>query len=202
MLPTDILSEEHRIILQVLDCLEAMVDRAKASTKLEEDAANQAVDFIRNFADRCHHGKEEDHLFRLMNERGFSTETGPLAVMYHEHTQGRAFVKGMDEAIPGAVQGDQQALADFAQNAESYVELLRAHIYKEDNILYPMANMVFSQEDQDQLLDLFHHVEHDYMGAGTHEKYLAVARELAERYGVEEKPQAHPGVSGCFSCGH
>ncbi len=57
MRPTEILMQEHRVIEQVLNCLEIIAQRAEADSKLDTDSANQAIDFLRNFADRCHHGK-------------------------------------------------------------------------------------------------------------------------------------------------
>ena len=71
MNPTDILMDEHRVIEQVLNCLEKIIEQATAAGRLEEEPAREALDFFRTFADRCHHGKEEAHLFPLMQTRGF-----------------------------------------------------------------------------------------------------------------------------------
>jgi len=85
MRPTEILMQEHRVIEQVLDCLERMAQRVEAGDELDLESAKQAIDFFRNFADRCHHGKEEDCLFPLLEQKGFSREQGPTGVMLHEH---------------------------------------------------------------------------------------------------------------------
>ncbi len=70
MTPTEILSGEHRVIEQVLDCLEKMIQQSVGDGRLNGHAARQAVDFFRGFADRCHHGKEETHLFPAMESKG------------------------------------------------------------------------------------------------------------------------------------
>ena len=66
MKATDILYEEHRIIMKVLECLQKIVAEAEENNKLNAGSASQAIDFFRNFADGCHHAKEEDRLFIVM----------------------------------------------------------------------------------------------------------------------------------------
>ena len=99
MKPTEILSGEHRIIEQVLDCLEKIAQNCATGGRLDKTSAEQALDFFRDFADRCHHGKEETHLFRAMEAKGFPRQGGPTGVMLHEHEQGRAHIRDMAEAI-------------------------------------------------------------------------------------------------------
>ncbi|RME31657.1 MAG: hemerythrin [Candidatus Zixiibacteriota bacterium] len=184
--PTDILSEEHRVIEVMLACVERITAQAREGGKLDKEAASQAVDFIRNYADKCHHAKEEDQLFPAMTAKGIPSQGGPVAVMLAEHDQGRAFVRGMADNLEAAAEGDAQALEQFARNALGYVGLLRDHIYKEDNILYPMANNVFADEDQQRLLDIFDKVEKEHIGEGVHERYVAMARQMAKKYGLTE----------------
>ena len=168
-----------------LACLENIADEANTSGKLNEESAAQAVDVIRTFADKCHHGKEENHLFVTLVDKGMPKEGGPVGQMLDEHEQGRAFVKGMTESISKAAAGDAEALRSFSQNARGYVILLRAHIKKEDGVLFPMADRRLSEDDQAQLMQAFEVVESDHMGKGTHEKYLAIVASLAKKYGVD-----------------
>lgn len=199
MKPTDVLSNEHRVIEQVLNCLERMVCTAGASGILDGESAVQAVEFFRMFADKCHHGKEEARLFPLMEARGFSRDNGPTGVMLAEHEMGRHHVGGMAAEIENAARGDAEALHRFSQHAESYIALLREHIQKEDHCLFSMANQVLTPEDQSRLQAEFERVETEEMGEGTHEKYLGIANALADRYGVT-KVQITEGAMTC--CGH
>jgi len=198
MNPTTVLSSEHRIIEIVLTCLERMADEAAENGQVNREPAAQAIDFIRNFADRCHHGKEEDHLFTTLNAKGMPREGGPVGVMLHEHEQGRAAVKQMAESLDAASDGDGAAVATFVDAARGYVLLLRNHIHKEDNILFPMADRFLSSDDQDELMKTFERVESEHMGIGTHEKYIDIARRLATIYNVAA--DAIPVHTGC--CGH
>ena len=101
MRSTDILQNEHRVIEQVLGCLEKMAAQA-VEGKLDEPSAREALDFFQTFADGCHHHKEEDHLFPLMEAKGFPRHGGPTGVMLHEHEEGRRHVKAMRSALAGS----------------------------------------------------------------------------------------------------
>ena len=195
---TKILSDEHRVIEVVLDCLERITTESNNSGKLNKDDALQAIDVIRTFADKCHHGKEENHLFATLVEKGMPKEGGPIGQMLVEHEQGRAFVKGMSDQVSEAAAGNADALLKFTQNAQGYVQLLRAHIKKEDGILFPMADKALSDEDQKKLMKAFEVVESDHMGKGTHEKYIGIVVLLANKYGVEA---SHISSHSC-GCGH
>ena len=201
MKPTEILSGEHRVIEQVLDCLERMAQDCAARQRLDGESAKLAVEFLRNFADRCHHGKEEEHLFPAMEAKGFRRDGGPTGVMLYEHEQGRSHIRGMAEAIDDAAVGKREAIEQFVNHAHTYVGLLREHIEKEDHCLFTMADQAFTQEDQDRLLQAFHQVEHEHMGVGTHEKFLAIADELAQRFGVARAMGAASHSCGCHHHG-
>lgn len=198
MNPTDILVAGHRIIEQVLNCLEKIVERATAAGKLEEEPAREAIDFFRTFADRCHHGKEEAQLFPVMEARGFAGGCGPVAVMLREHELGRLYVGGMDAAVERAFKGDAEGLQWFIQNSQSYIRLLREHIQKEDHCLFPSANRAMDEADQQKLMAAFEKVEAEEMGAGTHEKYIALANRLADCFGVPRAATSeHKEGHGC-----
>lgn len=197
MRPTEVLMEEHRVIEQVLACLDRMADRCESDQPLDTDSAAQAIDFFRTFADRCHHGKEEDLLFPLMEQKGFSRAHGPTGVMLDEHEEGRRHVRAMSDAVARMSSGDRAVEGAFVEHARSFVRLLRQHIYKEDHCLFPMADQVFSAVDQDELSLSFSKVEHDELGIGTHEKYLNLANQLADRFGVARATSSTGKAGGC-----
>ncbi len=177
MQPTEILREEHRIIERML----AVLQRAAASLERGEEVTpavfEQAIDFIRNFADRYHHAKEEDALFATMQAHGIPRNGGPIGVMLAEHDEGRAHVRGMAEALQ-SYPAEASARAALIEHARGYAELLSAHIYKEDNILYPMGDRVLSQEAQQQLLRQFEQLEHGVLSPAEHQRYLEMVGAL------------------------
>jgi hemerythrin-like domain-containing protein len=183
---------EHRVIEQVISCLEEMTNRCQAGQALDTTSASEAIDFFRVFADRCHHGKEEDLLFPAMEEKGFSREQGPTGVMLREHDAGRYHVHGMTKAIERVAAGDDAAHAEFIEHSRSFAALLRQHILKEDQCLFPMADRVLAAADQDALSRSFANVEQHDLGPGLHDKYVEIANRLAERFGVAKSTASAP----------
>ena len=139
MRATELLMEEHRAIETMLRILEGVCQRLQAGETVDAEHLERILEFIRVFADQCHHGKEEDLLFPAMEMAGIPREGGPIGVMLIEHTQGREYVKGMSNAVSRYQAGESKAASDFIANARGYIALLRQHISKEDNILYPLA---------------------------------------------------------------
>ena len=179
MTPIEILKHEHDVILMVLDAAQREAQTIESTGKVDAERVRKFLDFLRNFADRCHHAKEENHLFRRMVQRGFSTEAGPIAVMLAEHDQGRAHLRAVEAAMPAASGGEASAIAEVSDHLRDYVDLLRQHIDKENNVLYVMAEQILTASDQTELSSAFEKVEAEEMGEGTHERFHQLAHELA-----------------------
>ena len=182
MRATEELVAEHRGIERMLTILEEVAGRLDAGQEVNEGDLTDMLEFIRVFADRCHHAKEEDLLFPAMVNMGMPADSGPIGVMLHEHGLGREHVRAMGEALSGAARGDRTATRAFAQHARGYAELLRDHIAKEDNILYPMAERVLSRDEDDRLFEAFERVETDVIGQGRHEEFHRMLDRLEETY--------------------
>jgi len=138
MHPTQVLRDEHQWILAVAETLSSLL--AEPVDRLDYDRIDKCIDFIRLFADACHHGKEEDHLFTALVEQGMPSERGPIAVMLHEHRMGREKVAAMVAAMPGAREGSSSDRGHLIRAGLGYVDLIRDHILKEDNVLFQMAD--------------------------------------------------------------
>ncbi len=180
MSATDTLKQEHKVILLVLDAAEREAQSIQSTGKVNAERVEKMLEFLGEFADRCHHAKEEELLFVRMEERGVPREGGPLGHMLAEHEEGRAKVRAIRQWLSKAANGDSEAVENIRTNLSAYVGLLRAHIDKEDNVLYQMADQVFSANDQRELEEAFERVEAEQMGVGAHEKYHQLAHELAE----------------------
>ena len=175
---TLILRKEHDAILKMLDATEEAARRIDAGQTVAPDTLEGLLEFFRLFADRCHHGKEEDLLFPLLESRGLPRSGGPTGVMLREHDQGRALIRQMMEAGEASKSGDLAAPARWAKAARAYAELLRAHIAKENDILFVMAENMLSPEEQSNLAAAFERLEVEKMGAGTHERLHARMEKL------------------------
>lgn len=180
MKATDVLKTEHRAIEQMLDVVEAAANRLAAGQEVAPDLFSQAADFFRNFADACHHAKEEELLFPAMEGHGVPREGGPIGVMLMEHEQGRAYVRGIAQAAERYAGGESAATQALIQNTRGYVELLRQHILKEDSVLFNIADSLLSPAEQGELVAGFERVEEERMGPGVHERYHDLIAELKQ----------------------
>jgi len=184
LLATENLKDEHRVILRMIKILLVASDKLEKGEAVSPDVFNKAVEFVRVFADRCHHGKEEGELFPALERKGILKHRGPIAVMLMEHEQGRLFVKGLSEALVKYENGDMKARDAVIENARGYADLLDQHIYKEDTILYPMGDKVLSEADNCELLEKFEGIEKDIIGEGKHEYYLQMIADLEKTLGI------------------
>jgi hemerythrin-like domain-containing protein len=149
---TQALKDEHQLILRMLALLEKNAALTAEGSFRDYQFYLNGVDFIRNYADRFHHAKEEDILFEALIENGMPRENSPVAAMLMEHDLGRAFVKGMEEAATRALNGEPGQDEAIVSNARGYLEMLREHISKEDDILYPLAERVIPEGKRDGIV--------------------------------------------------
>lgn len=180
MTPTETLKHEHEIILVALDAAEREAQRIQSTGAIHADTVEKLLDFFPNFADHCHHAKEEKVLFPRMEERGVPAQGGPIGVMLHEHDQGRQLLRASREALPRAEAGDRDATAALGENLAAYARLLRGHISKENTVLFPMADRVFTPADQQEVESAFDKIEAEEIGEGVHDKYHEMAHQLAQ----------------------
>jgi hemerythrin-like domain-containing protein len=173
-----VLMDEHRLIEKVLASLEAYAGEIRGGRRLERSESAGFGEFFRSFADACHHGKEEDLLFRRMIDFGFPSDSGPIAVMLYEHTVGRGHVGALREigAASGPLTDAEQA--SFVDHADGYVPMLLSHIQKEDGILYPMALRVLPADELIRLAEQYDEFQTKAVGAAAYEEMQRLAEGL------------------------
>jgi hemerythrin-like domain-containing protein len=193
------LMNEHRTIEQVLDALVGFSEDVVRRGATEKEELGRFVTFVREFADACHHGKEEDILFVAMVEAGFPRSGGPIAVMLHEHDQGRGLVgvlKARAEQPASWTDADRQEIAEVARG---YSRMLHAHIHKEDAILYPMAEQHLAPEVMERVAADCE--TYDAERLGNHERLHALATELVARHAPAVHPDSNPPANRFGCCG-
>lgn len=183
MKSTDVLKREHKLVLAVVSGAEREAQQIRRNSAVDVERIRKFVDFFRNFVDKCHHSKEEKLLFPKLEERGIPNEGGPVGMMLLEHTQGRAHVAAIASLIEKAEDGDRKAADAIAGELQAYGTLLRAHIDKENECLFAMADSALSADDQEELCRAFEAFESAEMGEGVHDLYHQLAHELAENRG-------------------
>jgi len=143
----------------------------------------KCVTFIRLFADACHHGKEEDLLFPALEEQGLPRDSGPIAVMLHEHRLGREAAAAMRTALPAAREGDRDARLRLTNAGRGYIDLIRGHIGKEDHVLFNMADQMVTGESRVRLCAAYDGTCHHAFEGCTKAQLEALGREIMERSG-------------------
>lgn len=180
---TNFLMAEHRVIERALNALEAGVYRLDKGETVPAEFFLSAVDFMKEYADGCHHEKEEGVLFKYMEDRGILEQGCPLGVMLAEHALGRQYILALRSAAHAMEVGDQGARKRIIESARSYIALLRQHIRKEDQILFPMADHVIPEEQHTLVWNSFELVLQVENGKGAHAYYQALAEELERDIG-------------------
>lgn len=172
------LLNEHEAIHAALQILSRM--SASAGDELRVDAQDMGdfIGFLREFADKCHHGKEEGFLFPALMQAGVPEQGGPIGVLLAEHAQGRQLIARMADGLSG---GNVMQLVAAAQQ---YILLLRAHIQKENQVLFPLAERVLTPAQLAALNEGFEAHEEKVIGAGRHEQLHALLEALAAKYAV------------------
>jgi hemerythrin-like domain-containing protein len=181
MKPTEELMKEHETILVVLDVLERICTQIEEGSAFKPGDVGRILDFLRRFADGCHHAKEEKHLFPALEHAGIPRERGPIGVMLSEHELGRKYIAGIAAALERYGK-EEEAAEEIVRSARAYSHLLRAHISKENQVLFPMAERVLPPNVQEEISGAFAHLEEVEIGKGVHERYHAMIHELRDAY--------------------
>jgi hemerythrin-like domain-containing protein len=175
--PVRKLVDEHVLIKRLLAVLPRMIEDARATGELHADAFRDAIDFIRGYADRFHHMKEEDILFDYTDR-----EAEVIRVIYEDHDRARAHVRAAAQAIED---GDIEALAS---NLYAYRELLTEHIAKEDDVLYPYIDRSLTTHQVGEVARRSAEAE-SKVSADVPAKYERFVADIEQIYGVKETEQ-------------
>ena len=185
MKATEDLVEEHHAVLVALKILGKVAAAIGEKDGQAPGHLEQLLDFFKGFVDRCHHGKEEDVLFPELERRGVRRDGGPIGVMLAEHEIGRGHVRAMTERLQALRSGDAGAVVGIGEHTVAYREMLEAHIQKENNVLFPMADRLIDGAVAERLAEQFEVIERERVGEGKHEAYHAMLHGLKEAYSVE-----------------
>lgn len=177
-----VLMDEHQNILRMLKVVRSLCLQTFNTKEVYYKGYYDAIDFIRNYADKFHHGKEEDILFdKMSSELGPAIKQGPIYGMLAEHDLGRLFVKTLEEALHAAEKGSEEAKIDIVANAIAYTDLLHRHIDKEDTAIFTFAESSFNEDMHQEIDNLFEGAKERLDSDATERKYIAMLEAL-EKY--------------------
>lgn len=173
----DFLIAEHELIERSMAVLKTSLENLDQSIA-EPLRMQRAIDFLLEFGDKVHNRKEEDFLFPLMKERGIPTEGGPIGVMLMEHEAERKLLQEMSAGLAGLGQASDDEKETFKANGLDYLTIRAEHIWKENDILYPMARQVLTDEDTAGLLASFQKLNNETYGAAAISHYQQMVEEV------------------------
>jgi len=166
---------EHRLIERVIALAGHGVESIESTGEVDSVFIDTVVDFIRTYADRTHHGKEEDILFRELGKRELSAnDLEVMTGLVEDHAAARAATGALAEANERYRKGDKSALADIGEKLKFLVGLYPNHIEKEDKVFFPAARTYFTDEEDRAMLAEFWEFDRKMI----HEKYEAVVKRL------------------------
>ena len=162
---------EHRLIERMLEIIQRVLTKIETQNEIDPLFVDTAVDFIKVYADRTHHGKEEDILFRELDNKPMNEKDRQIMnALIEEHVFGRQTTKALVEANIRYRNGDNTALAEISANLRTLTEFYPRHIEKEDKVFFPLTRGYFTDEEDQAILEEFLEFDRKMI----HEKYKAV----------------------------
>ena len=191
MLPIGLLMQEHRVIEKMVPRLEEERRKITDFNQIDPIFIDTAVDFFRTYADRTHHGKEEDILFEELEKKQLTKENHRVMnELVEEHRYARRTVQSLLKAKEKFIKGDEDAASETLENLVRLIELYPLHIEKEDKNFFYDAMGYFTEEEQSRMLERFYEFDRKMI----HEKYRTIV-------GLTE-PEKSPILWKCAVCGY
>jgi hemerythrin-like domain-containing protein len=157
--PVAMLEAEHRVIEKMVSVMAMLASDLEVGRPVDTETLRNIVGFLRTYADKYHHGKEEVHLFPVLAAKGVPVNGCPLGALMGEHQEGRGLVAEFAQGLEAHAAASPSSREALAQTLHSLVELYLGHIWKEDYLLFPMTNKVLSPKEQAALYVRFEAVD-------------------------------------------
>ena len=178
-----LMMEEHKNIIRMLKVVRKACYRIFSGEEVPYEDFDKMIDFIRNYADEYHHGKEEKLLFREMVDNlgriGMNLVTHGMLV---EHDWGRLFISELEAALKRVKSGDEESKIDIIANAVGYVNHMIRHIEKEDSVVYTYASRQLAPEVMEHIERQTEAFEADAADRSIQKHYIGLLKELEGKY--------------------
>lgn len=177
------LMTEHRLIERMIRDVRGQLDQFEASGTLDPEYVYTSVDFVRTYADRCHHGKEEDILFRELASRPMSAEhADAMNALIADHAWARGTTKALVVATDRYAAGESAAAAEARRLMRALADFYPGHIEREDHGFFKPAMEYFTHDEKETMAEEFREFDRLLI----HEKYQQLADALETRHGTSE----------------
>jgi hemerythrin-like domain-containing protein len=179
----ELMMEEHKNIKRGLAVIRKMCISVLNGKEVPQEDFKKIIEFVRNYADKHHHNKEEEILFKkMMSEMGEKLVSAPLAGMLTEHDFGRLFIKSLEDALDRVKKGDADSRVDIIANAIGYTDLLNRHIDKEDKVIYTFAKRSLKEEALQDVNAKCAEVEKTAEASNLQRSYVDTIKQLEDKW--------------------
>lgn len=176
MKPRGSLMIEHRLIEKVLSLINKEIEHIDEKGTINQFFVQSVVDFIRTYADRTHHGKEEDILFEQLKTKTMNPfDSAMMDDLIEEHKAARLVVSELMQSEAGFINGDRAQLSVIKQKLTFLLNLYPNHIAKEDKLFFPNTERYFTAEELAKMQDDFFAFDRNMI----HEKYKKLYESLS-----------------------
>jgi hemerythrin-like domain-containing protein len=178
MKPIGLLMREHRLIERVIKLIDKELSNTKKSNKINTDFIQTCVDFFRTYVDRTHHGKEENILFRDLEEKKISKDLKDIMNrLKQDHQYARKIVTDLANENNNHIEGKKNEIQEITTNLEKLLTLYPVHIETEDKEFFYPSMDYFTEEEQKKMLQEFN----DFDKKMIHEKYLQIIEKQEDK---------------------
>jgi hemerythrin-like domain-containing protein len=176
---TEMLEAEHKVIALIVGAAPVLASKLEEGGSVDNRLITGIVEFMRVYADQCHHGKEEELLFPALADKGVPLHGCPIGGLISEHARGRTLVKGLEEAAAAIQKNetDVSARNNLIANLRGIADLYPGHIWREDYMLFPMTNKILSKDEQESLYAAFQKVD-ERIGSQVIDRLVTFAKSV------------------------
>lgn len=185
---TEALEREHKLIQKVVAVMAQVVVQLEFRHRVSADVLRDLLQFMREFSDQCHHGKEESYFFPYLESKGVPSTGCPLSALKGEHVKSRQLMDDFNFAAAKYIENPEKGRLTLIQVLQSLIALYPAHIWKEDYLLFPMADKILAESDHELLLSQFAQAE-EVLGTNAHDRFDELADDLSRR--IDRCPQCN-----------
>ena len=182
MKATEDLRSEHVGVGRMLGIMDAMFARLGAGGSVAPDDLASCIEFLRVFVDQCHHGKEEQLLFPAMRAADLTDAEETIIILLAEHMRGREGAARIADAAQRIAEGAEPATSGLGEAMSDYTRLLHAHIRREENDCFDVADRALPPAVQDEVVEGYERIERDVVGEGRHKAFHALLDTLSQTY--------------------
>lgn len=181
MTPTENLKNEHNDIIQLLNIMNKIAESIKSQDVFYTNDVEEIIDFLKYFIEKSHHGKEEV-FYPALVIAGISKENESVSAMLYEHVLARNYLKDINSCVVNCKIGNSFSGELLADSITNYVELIKNHLRKEEEIIFPIADKELSKEKQTEISEEFERIEDKIVRHGFRDHFHKLLRKLQTKY--------------------